>query len=187
MGRCITTYGGTRFDPMDPRPEDLHIGDIAHALSLLCRGNGHVHTFWSVGRHCLCCAREALARGFTPRTALACLLHDASEAYLSDVPSPFKERMPVYRALEERLMDMVYGRFLGSPLTAEEARLVKGIDRDMLWHDLNDLLPGSEPEGPPPPLELPVDRAWRPFADVEREYLGLFRELSGRMDRRGGA
>ena len=54
MGDCITTYTGKHFDPTHPDEELICIEDIAHALSLLCRGNGHVRTFFSVGQHCIC-------------------------------------------------------------------------------------------------------------------------------------
>ena len=53
MADYITTYGGTHFMPMEPEAADIHITDIAHALSLLCRGNGHVKHFFSVGQHCV--------------------------------------------------------------------------------------------------------------------------------------
>ena len=82
MADYITTYGGTHFMPMEPEAADIHITDIAHALSLLCRGNGHVKHFFSVGQHCVNCALEAMARGYSRRVCLACLLHDAGEAYL---------------------------------------------------------------------------------------------------------
>ena len=51
MGSYITTYTHRHFDPADPDPELILIEDIAHALSMLCRGNGHVSSFWS---HLLC-------------------------------------------------------------------------------------------------------------------------------------
>ena len=76
MSEFITTYTGKHFKPTDPNPELIDIPDIAHALSLICRGNGHVKTFWSVGQHCICCAKEAAARGLSDRMVLACLLHD---------------------------------------------------------------------------------------------------------------
>ena len=44
----ITTYTRKHFDPVHPDPENICIQDIAHALSMLCRGNGHVSSFWSV-------------------------------------------------------------------------------------------------------------------------------------------
>ena len=81
MSEYITTYTGKHFNPTQPNPDLISIQDIAHALSLICRGNGHVQTFWSVGQHCICCAKEAAARGLSDRMVLACLLHDASECY----------------------------------------------------------------------------------------------------------
>ena len=116
----ITTYTGIQFDPLHPDPETIRIQDIAHALSLLCRGNGHVKTFYSVGQHCLAAAKEAAARGNSRQVILGALLHDATECYLSDVPHPYKVNMPRYRELEDRLLQAVLDRFLGGPLTPEE-------------------------------------------------------------------
>ena len=67
----ITTYTGRHFKPTEPDADLIFAEDIAHALSLICRGNGHVSSFWSVGQHCICCAKEALARGLSKRMALA--------------------------------------------------------------------------------------------------------------------
>ena len=92
MSNCITTYTGKHFDPTQPEKERICIDDIAHALSLLCRGNGHVKTFFSVGQHCILCAKEAMARGLPRRLALAALLHDASECYMS--PDRLKKAFP---------------------------------------------------------------------------------------------
>ena len=105
---CITTYTGRHIDPLHPDPDMICIEDIAHALSLICRGNGQVKTFFSVGQHCINCAREALARGYSRRVAFACLLHDASECYLSDVPRPFKKTLSGYKEQEENLLDLIY-------------------------------------------------------------------------------
>lgn len=107
MSEYITTYTGKYFNPTQPNPDLISIQDIAHALSLICRGNGHVQTFWSVGQHCICCAKEAAARGLSDRIVLACLLHDASECYMSDVPTPFKKELPEYQEQEEHLLRMI--------------------------------------------------------------------------------
>ena len=120
MSVYITTYTGIHFKPTEPEPELIRVEDIAHALSMICRGNGHVHTFWSVAEHCICCAKEAAARGLPDRMVLACLLHDASECYMSDVPTPFKKQLPEYEEREERLLRMIYEKFLGSELKEEE-------------------------------------------------------------------
>ena len=41
----ITTYTGKHFDPIQPEPGLFDLTDISHALSLLCRGNGHMKHF----------------------------------------------------------------------------------------------------------------------------------------------
>ncbi len=179
MTNYITTYTGRHFVPTAPEAEKFCIEDIAHALSLLCRGNGHVRTFWSVGQHCICCAKEAAARGLSARLVLACLLHDASECYLSDVPSPFKRELPAYREREDALLGMIYTKFLGSDLTAEEYAAVKDIDHAMLWYDLENLL--EEQPGDAPTLLAKPDYTVRPFEEVEKEYTELYLKYCGKM------
>lgn len=166
----ITTYSGHEFDPIKPDIECLDIRDIAHALSMTCRGNGHVKQFYSVGQHCLMCAKEAAARGYSNRVVLGCLLHDASEAYMSDVPRPFKEMLPEYVQLEEKLIDLVYTRFLGSTLTEEEKELVRKVDDDVLYFDMLELF-GVVWGDYVPVLEIEPDYTFIPFQEVEKEYL----------------
>lgn len=177
MALTITTYTGAHFAPTEPDAKEIRIQDIAHALSLLCRGNGHVKQFFSVGQHCLHCAREAQARGWGERVALACLLHDASEAYLSDVPRPFKASMPEYRVLEARLLELIYQKYLGSALSEEEQDQVKQIDDDMLYYDLKELLHDT-PECPEPKMKSWFSYEVLPFEQVEAEYLRVFKELT---------
>lgn len=176
----ITTYTGKHFDPSQPDRDRLDIRDIAHALSLICRSNGHVKTFFSVGQHCIHCALEAEARGYSPHLTLACLLHDASECYLSDVPRPIKENMPQYRAVEERLLGQVYIKYLGTALTDAEEKLVKRIDGDMLYYDILYLL--NEKIQPEPPAVV-TDFSYEvlPFEQVERRYLELFARYGGKQ------
>ena len=173
MADYITTYTGIHFYPTEPNPEGICIEDIAHALSLLCRGNGHVSTFWSVGQHCIICAREAAAREWPDRLVLACLLHDASECYLSDVPRPFKAELVGYRDYEDRLLQMIYTRYLGSPLSEEERSRVREIDDGALYYDLRDLLHNEQKERDPH-FHVGPDYAVRSFEEVEKEYLELF-------------
>ena len=71
---------------------------------------------------------------------LACLLHDASECNMSDIPRPFKKDLPEYQERENALLEMVYTKFLGSPLSKNEQRMLKEIDDTMLWYDLMILL-----------------------------------------------
>ncbi len=169
----ITTYTGKHIDPTAPDITKFDIHDIAHALSLICRGNGHVKSFFSVAQHCINCALEAEARGYSDRVILACLLHDASEAYLSDVPRPFKQSLPQYRQIEDRMLAVIYEKFLVTPLTEKEETLVKCVDNDMLYYDMRELL-GETPEVPVPQIRISLDYTVLPFAEVEGRYLMLF-------------
>ncbi len=173
MGEYITTYTGKHFEPMNPDQETIIIEDIAHALPMICRGNGHVKSFWSVGEHCICCAKEAEARGMSERMILACLLHDASECYMSDVPRPFKKELPAYQEHEEKLLRIIYEKFLGTDLTEEEQKQLKEIDNAMLWYDL-DVLLNERTCGESPDIHIQIDYTVRPFGEVEEEYLNLF-------------
>lgn len=173
MADYITTYSGVHFVPTEPEQDAIHIRDIAHALSMICRGNGHVKTFFSVGQHCIYCALEAEARGYSARTILACLLHDASEAYMSDVPRPFKKHLKGYKELEEQLLEVIYAKYLDQPLTEEEKGQIKEIDDDLLYYDLLELL--NEPsEGEPPVLKSEISYRVEPFEEIEQRYLALF-------------
>lgn len=179
MPDYITTYTGIHFYPTSPRSEDISITDIAHSLSLQCRGNGHVKYFLSVGQHCIRCAQEALARGYSDRIALICLLHDASEAYMSDVPRPTKREIPRYTEWEDHLLDMIYRRYIGDVPSAEEQRVMRTIDDEVLYYDLRELL-GETTEGPAPQMRVPFDyETFVPFHQVEEQYLSLFRQLNG--------
>ena len=161
MSEYITTYTGKHFKPTEPDPELFDIADIAHALSLICRGNGHV--------------KEAKARDLSDRMVLACLLHDASECYMSDVPSPFKKELSEYNEREERMLSMIYEKFLGSDLTPEEKMQLNAIDKAMLWYDLTFLL-GEKQESEAPELHIDLRYEVRAFGEVEEEYRRIFEE-----------
>lgn len=122
---CITTYTGRHIDPLHPDPDMICIEDIAHALSLICRGNGQVKTFFSVGQHCINCAREALARGYSRRVAFACLLHDASECYLSDVPRPFKKTLSGYKEQEKKPAGSDLSEISWEPIKRKRRTIIK--------------------------------------------------------------
>ena len=95
---------------------------------------------------------------------------------MSDVPRPLKQEMPRYREVEDQLLQVIYEKFLGSGLTDEEGRRLKEIDDDLLWYDLEVLLEDKQ-SGEAPKLHFELDYTVRPFAEVEQEYLELFKEL----------
>ncbi|MCL1880934.1 MAG: HD domain-containing protein [Oscillospiraceae bacterium] len=136
----ITTFTGEDLTPVTPNASQIHIKDIAHALSLMCRANGHFKHFFSVAQHSINCAKEAKSRGLSERIQLACLLHDASESYLSDITRPVKPHLPKYLEIEEGLQNAIYEKYLKTPLSEGEQNQVKQIDDDMLVHEFNALM-----------------------------------------------
>lgn len=170
----ITTWNKIHFTPMNPRQEDILIEDIAHALSLMTRANGHFPKFHSVAQHCIECCEEALAGGFSTRTALACLLHDASEAYLADITRPVKKHLPQYLSIEKTLQDAVFEKYLGG-ITPEEKQLVKRMDDTLLYYEFYHFM-GEELMEKPPITHIP-DFSELPFKTVEKRYLELFQKL----------
>ena len=135
MSDHITTYSGVKFSPLNPKEEDIRIDDIAHALSLMTRANGHFPEFYSVAQHCIAFCKEAIARGYSNKVALALLLHDASEAYLSDITRPLKKHLEVYLQAESKLQNMVYGMFLGELPNEQEREQIDSVDNVMLYHE----------------------------------------------------
>lgn len=172
----MKTYSGLRIDPFDPKSEEIHIEDIAHALSLICRGNGQVTHFYSVAQHCLNCEREAEARGHGRRLRLACLLHDASEAYLNDIIRPVKQYLTKYIETEDHFLDVIYQSFGLGDLTKEEWDVVREIDDALLDYDLVELLREPMPEGGYQFTTEP-DIEQRPFEEVEAAYIRKAKEL----------
>ena len=169
----ITTFTGEDFKPLAPDANQIHIEDIAHALSLMCRANGHFVRFYSVAQHCINCSNEANARGLSTKIQIACLLHDASEAYLSDITRPVKSHLLKYQEVEIHLQDMIYNKFLGSPLTETEASNVEQIDHDMLVCEFNALMKKKVFDDNPNMISHPSFELLS-FNVCENEFLSIF-------------
>jgi uncharacterized protein len=131
-GPYIQTVSGRRFNPLDPDPADVEIGDIARALSNQCRFGGNCRRFYSVAQHSCLVADLVAERGADAQTELWALLHDASEAYLVDLPHPLKHRSELgrmYSAVETKLQHAICVHF-GLPL--DPPALLKQVDRALL-------------------------------------------------------
>ncbi|TKB57267.1 HD domain-containing protein [Ferrimonas aestuarii] len=175
QGKCINTYSGGEFWPLDPREDEIHIKDIAHSLSLLCRANGQFRHFYSVGQHSINCANEAKVRGFSRRVQLACLLHDASEAYLGDVTRPVKAFMPTYLEYESKLQQMIFSVFGLGDLTGDEHLQVKTVDDALLKLEMAELMNLHSIEAEP--VKGHYDLSFRMMDRVEAQFLTMLDEL----------
>lgn len=179
MGDYITTYTKVHFTPTEPKSEDIKIEDIAHALSMMTRANGHFPEFHSVAQHCMECAAEARARGYAPHVMLACLLHDAQEAYMADVTRPIKKHLDKYREIEDRLQNAIFERF-GILLTNEERAQVAEVDDAMLYYEFYHYM-GERLAPNPPTISSKPRFVTLPFAEVERAYIAMFDEIKKEM------
>jgi hypothetical protein len=103
-GDWVPTHTGGKFYPLDPRPEEIDIQDIAHSLARTCRFNGHGQSFYSVAQHSCIVSQEVSATN-----KLWGLLHDAAEAYIGDMVSPVKNlpEFAFYREMENSIMSAV--------------------------------------------------------------------------------
>ncbi len=170
MSDYITTHSKIHFTPLKPKKEQIRIEDIAHSLSLMTRANGHFPEFYSVAQHCIHCYEEATARGLSKRLRLACLLHDASEAYLADITRPVKRNLPKYLVIEKVLQDAVYERFLGTRLTEEEQKVVSEVDDALLYYEFEHYM-GEKLMDEEPRLSSNPVFEFIPFAEIEKKYI----------------
>lgn len=171
-GGWCQTYSGKAAYPLDPRPEDFCIEDIAHALSLVCRFGGHSKRFYSVAEHSV-----RVSHICDPADALWGLLHDAAEAYCGDMVRPLKmdDAMRGYRAAERRIQGAICERF-GLPPKMPDS--VKRADNVMLATEARYLM-AAHPQDwglAEEPLTDPIMPFSSP-ASAELAFLGRFNQL----------
>lgn len=175
IGSWMQTYTGRAVHPMDLRPEDICIEDIAHALSMQCRYNGHSLRFYSVAEHSVLIARHLRER-HNDVVALEGLLHDATEAYLADVPRPVKPFLVGYREAEARAALAIADAF-GLPLDMPPA--VHDADNRILHDERIQNMARSERDWGLTGVRLGVTlEFWEPQR-AKAEFLALFEELYG--------
>jgi hypothetical protein len=175
-GDWIQTYTGQAFWDFDPRPEEVCIEDIAHALAFQCRYGGHSKRFYSVAEHCYWVSQLC-----SEENAFAGLMHDRTEAYLIDLPRPIKWHLPEYKTLEA-VLDIVTAVPFGLAVPMPDE--VKQIDNAILACERNQLMSHN---GTPfdweilTTVKVDVELAcWRPEEAEERflERFGLLHEAS---------
>jgi len=129
-GPWIQTFSGGRFYFDNPDPKEINIEDIAQALSKQCRFAGHIKQFYSVAEHSLFVSYLAV-------NPLEGLLHDASEAFLVDMPSPIKATLQSYRDVEDGIMAIIAKKWgFAWPISADTHE----CDRIMLVEEAEALL-----------------------------------------------
>lgn len=155
----IRTFTGKVFDLKILDPDSICIEDIAHALANTARFGGHLPEFYSVAQHSV-----LIAQAVTEEFKVEALLHDASEAYMGDMPKPFKIMMPEFSKIEDNLMNVIAAKFgFNYPISEQ----VKFYDRKLLqteWDSFVEIVY-------PTPLEV-----WSP-KHAEFRFLSMWNYL----------
>lgn len=175
-GDWIQVHSGGAMWPLDPRPDEIHIEDVAQSLAHLCRFGGQCREFHCVAQHSVfvshLCEEQSANESPEKRrlNALAGLLHDAPEAYICDIPRPVKAQLPTFREIEDgiwRACALKWG--LSDPITGEylyDLDVVSRCDdlalvtekRDLMavqisWGPMDAIVPDPRPIKPLPPEE----------------------------------
>lgn len=139
----------TRFELDSDRTDDVFIEDIAYSLARTYRFNGHTRRPICVAEHSLRVESILHGQGATPRIRLLGLLHDATEAYVGDIPAPAKAMLgPNIRHLENRLFLRIWRSLVepdAGPETAFLPDVVHAADREAFYLEAAALCTGIEP------------------------------------------
>lgn len=160
-GHWITTYTGKKFHFLDPQSDEIDIGDIAHALSLTCRFGGQCRVFYSVAEHSI-----RMARIVPQEYKLHALLHDASEAYIPDLPRPEKAEIPKFKMIESLILKAIFDKFLSPREWPFQEKVIKEADNILLATEARDLMANTDDWAE---LPLPLADTIYPMSSAEAE------------------
>lgn len=183
------TFTGKVARPLEPHRTNYCIEDIAHSLSMQCRWNGHSKIFYSVAQHSVYASDFVRIKGDSAPTSdrdycFAALMHDASEAYLCDVPRPIKGHLGNYKELEEKTELMIQNHFniIVNPHVLDAVKLVDNEllvrERKLLVKPAEDMIWGFETfDDAYISKMLETIEYWSPEKS-EEEFLSAFKELN---------
>lgn len=168
--------GWGKFHILNPQQDEIQIEDIGNALAKLCRFTGHTRKFYSVAEHSVYTSRLV-----PKQDALWALLHDASEAYISDLNRPLKHFTqvgPTYKEVEDIVQRAICVKFR---LPEEEPASVKKADNALLYAEKEALLPPMDWGIKWADEETPADiviKGWSPEI-AATEFFHRYYELTG--------
>jgi hypothetical protein len=167
MTPCFTTFTKRKLNPLNIRPEDICLEDIAHHLALVNRFNGATTRPVSVAQHSVYVYRLCLDSGFERHA----LFHDGSEAYLGDMTKWLKQspEMAEYRRIEDIAQASINQVFECEWENDQMPALVKEADKLMVRFE-------AEQMG----IDIAVD-GYGPVTKEERELIGAWAPWSWRQ------
>jgi len=163
-GSLMQVGDGRVFYPLDPRPEEVYIKDIARSLSRIIRFNGHSDRPVTVAQHSVQCALIAKRLGHHRHMQRFMLLHDAAEAYIGDMVRPLKVDMPAFRAAEDNITKVIQTALSIVPV---DERTVRYIDNVACAWEKRDMFKSAMP--------------WEGMPDIEDLHLGPMKPWGDRV------
>ena len=160
------TFTNKILDIQNLTPEDIDIRDIAWSLSRQIRYAGHIPFDYTIADHCIYMAKHFMDRG-EYHNALHALLHDATEAYVSDIPSPVKRAVPEIRVFEDSIYEVIAQKF---NLDSELPHDVELMDKSMIPIEVQNFFDAGRKYDVP---EIPIykDEGYYVFMDLYEEIL----------------
>lgn len=177
----IRTYSGKNFNPFDTKTEDINIEDVARSLSQISRFNGHTKFPYTVGQHCIAVCTELCMRDYDDETCLFGLLHDASEAYMTDMPKPIKEMFPTLMSIEKILQDKIYTTLIGKGPNPEQFEAIDKIDKESAYLEAINIT--DFPDWIPYTPEFVVEHSYdyKDSLDIYNNFMGMYTFLRVRI------
>jgi len=177
----MQTYSG-RFYPLDPRPEEFEIEDIALSLSRINRYNGHNDAPISVAQHSVQCVdlvdiMEVGTEEEVHQVKRYMLMHDATEAYVGDMVRPLKSIIPQFGEIEAGVWKACVERF---EIKLIDPKTIKFYDNLACSWEKRNLCTSYEewPRMPVVPDWVPKMASWSAKVS-ERKFIEMFNELWG--------
>ncbi len=172
----FTTISGRRVSSLNPKPSDVSIEDIAHALSRVCRFGGHVPVPYFVAQHSV-----IVSQMVPPQLAMIGLLHDASEAYVGDMITPIKHSIEGFEGIEKRWQAAIGQALLGDARAlVEMPPEIHAADERAFHAEWSSMFPERPQLAEAPPRnDLPSIHAWD-ASYAQQKFLNRWHDLGGR-------
>jgi 5'-deoxynucleotidase YfbR-like HD superfamily hydrolase len=193
----IQTYSGKLVSVTNPKPEDIDIIDIAHALSMTCRFGGHSRDFYSVAEHSVRVGiigsnirdRHNITYSQPKENTkhhLALLLHDAAEAYIGDIITPLKNSLGGAAELETKWLLAIEQKFKLETRLSDPDPSIKEADLLALSIEIVNLYDHVDPiwwskfKTPSPSNLAYTVECWSPSL-ANKKFLATFNHLRAQL------
>lgn len=171
---------GQIVDVTDLQSSQVRVWDFAWGQHHINRYLGHTPVPWSVLSHVGLCYHLAMTEhkgNVNPFERIGILIHDVTEAYISDMPRPLKERPEAawFKEQEDAVMVVILAR-LGLTMDQIDWKFVKRYDDQALHVEMHTLMPDLRGQSH---LPLPIYDSGYPKLTVcqPSDYVALLRDL----------